>query len=35
MMGNQIANIFNQPQATGGWNASQAGHSNPMDGWWM
>jgi hypothetical protein len=35
MMGNQIGNIFNQPQSTGGWNAAQAGHSNPMDGWWM
>ena len=32
MAGNQI---FNQPQATGGWDAASAGMSNPMDGWWM
>ncbi len=35
MMGNQIGNIFNQPQTTGEWDAAAAGHSNPMDGWWM
>lgn len=35
MMGNQIGNILGTPTATGGWNQSQAGHSNPMDGWWM
>ena len=34
MMGNQIGNILGTPTDTG-WNGSQAGHSNPMDGWWM
>jgi hypothetical protein len=32
MAGNQI---FNQPATTGGWNAAQAGHSNPFEGDWM
>jgi len=35
MLGNQIGNIFNQPTTTGGWNAAQAGHSNPFEGEWM
>jgi hypothetical protein len=35
MMGNQIGNILGTPTSTGGWNGAQAGHSNPMDGWWM
>jgi hypothetical protein len=35
MMGNQIGNILGTPTPTDGWNGSQAGHSNPMDGWWM
>lgn len=35
MMGNQIGNILGTPTATGTWNGAQAGHSNPMDGWWM
>lgn len=35
MMGNQLGNILGTPTSTDGWNGSQAGHSNPMDGWWM
>jgi hypothetical protein len=35
MLGNQIGNILGTPTSTGGWNGDQAGHSNPMDGWWM
>ena len=35
MMGGQIGNILSNPTSTGDWNGAQAGHSNPMDGWWM
>jgi hypothetical protein len=35
MVGNQVGNLFGTPTATGGFNETQAGHSNPMDGWWM
>jgi len=35
MLGNQIGNMLGTPTSTGDWNGGQAGHSNPMDGWWM